>query len=288
MAALKAVLPNLDDVDEAIKGFYVEKDGKFYLDLESIEEHTANRALASSLQALRAERQKLKSDLAAMKETLAKYPEDFNPEEYEELKTKLAELDDDDDEGDDDDKKKRRRDDDNKRVLSLTRQFEQKIERQKKQYEQMLKEEREDKAAIEASLRRVLIEEGLTKHLVDAGVSSPFLPGAIALLRSNAVVEIEDGEHRAMIKTDAGNVPLEKFVPDWAASDDGKPYVAQAKGGDANGSGARRRSETTEANPWKDGPTFNLTQQGLIMKQDRAKAERLAKAAGKALPPQLS
>lgn len=42
---LKAVLENLDGLDDSLKTNYVEKDGKFYLDLDGVDEHPAVGAL---------------------------------------------------------------------------------------------------------------------------------------------------------------------------------------------------------------------------------------------------
>ena len=43
--AYKAILESLDGVDEAIAGNYTEKDGKFYLDIEGLDEHPGVGAL---------------------------------------------------------------------------------------------------------------------------------------------------------------------------------------------------------------------------------------------------
>ncbi len=63
---LKAVVETLDDVDPSLHDEYIEKDGKFYLDLDdSIKTHTAVLPLAGSLESLKRDKAKLRKDLEA-------------------------------------------------------------------------------------------------------------------------------------------------------------------------------------------------------------------------------
>jgi hypothetical protein len=79
----------------------------------------------------------------------------------------------------------------------------------------------------------------------------------------------------ALVETDLGELPVSKFVTDWAGSDDGKEYVAKPTGLDSKGSDGRR----LEGNPFAKAG-WSKTEQGRLITADRAKAERLAKAAG--------
>jgi hypothetical protein len=79
----------------------------------------------------------------------------------------------------------------------------------------------------------------------------------------------------ALVETDMGDVPVSKFVADWAGSDDGKEYVSKPTGLDSKGSDGRR----LEGNPFAK-QAWNKTEQGRLINSDRAKAERMAKAAG--------
>jgi hypothetical protein len=84
----------------------------------------------------------------------------------------------------------------------------------------------------------------------------------------------------AWFETDLGEQPIAQFVPQWAQSDAGKPFIIPASGGGASG-GDSRNSTNLTGNPWAKGQ-WNMTQQGQIMIKDPARADRLAKSAGHA------
>jgi hypothetical protein len=130
---------------------------------------------------------------------------------------------------------------------------------------------------------QLLIDEGLTKALVNAGVGKEFIKATKSMLRDSVKVVEDAGEYSAVVETDTGPLDIERFVSDWIASDEGKVFVPPAKGGDAGGSGKPPKPTLNEKNPWaKD--TWNLTEQGKLIRSDRVKAEKFAKAAGHKLP----
>ena len=59
----------------------------------------------------------------------------------------------------------------------------------------------------------------------------------------------------------------------------GEGYSGGGDGGKGSGGGT-----DTGPNPFKEGPTFNMTEQMKLRKTDPAKAKRLAMEAGKVLP----
>jgi len=73
MAKLKLVVEKLDDVEEASRGLYVEKDGKFVLDVDGIEDTSG---LKSALQKERSAREAKDKQVRAW-ERLGKSPEDI-------------------------------------------------------------------------------------------------------------------------------------------------------------------------------------------------------------------
>ena len=87
--ALKAIVTKeeFDKLDEVVKKFYVEKDGKYLLDAEGVEDVGG---LKSALEKERASVRKLKSDLQA---TVDKY-KDIDPEKAREAEKKLQDLED--------------------------------------------------------------------------------------------------------------------------------------------------------------------------------------------------
>jgi hypothetical protein len=85
--------------------------------------------------------------------------------------------------------------------------------------------------------RSLLIEQGLTAELVNAGVKNPaHLKAALAMLKGDAQV-VQDGDKRV---AKIGDKALKDYVKAWAAGDDGKHFITadQNSGGGAFGGGS--------------------------------------------------
>jgi len=111
----------------------------------------------------------------------------------------------------------------------------------------LAKSEKDSKAAIDKltaegktkdeALHKHLIEGSLTGALAKAGVKPEFMDASMALLKSQATIKSENGNHTALI----GDKPLADAVGEWAASDAGKHFVAAPSnggGGAGGGSGS--------------------------------------------------
>ncbi len=89
----------------------------------------------------------------------------------------------------------------------------------------------------------LLVDNGLSTALLEAGVKKPsYLKAAKAML-SGQVVLTADGENRI---AKVGDKPLSEFIKTWAASDEGKAFVdapvnggGGASGGGNSGGGAK-------------------------------------------------
>lgn len=266
---LKAVLENLDEIDESLKSEYKEKDGKFYLDLDdSIKVHSSILPLSNSLKNVKVERDGLKARVAAAEAKSVGLPDDFTVERYNDIVAELEAL-----------KKDPNRDKDAESKLTHIRE----------QYEQRLRAAEEkrvaDLAAKDAiieegvgAIEKLVVGDGLTQALVSAGVGKEFLKASQAMLKPVVkVVKDEDtGERKAVVETDLGAVPVSQFVDNWSKSDEGKVFVTKPSG---SGSGGNGNDSKSEVNPWL-AATRNITDQGKILQTDRVKAERMMKAAG--------
>jgi hypothetical protein len=286
MPKLKTVLPNLDDLDSSLHDFYVEQKIKtakgeitaFVLDQEGVDEHPNVIALKNALDRQKEDRRKAIEERDAFKARLAAIPEDFDPEAYETLKNELESL-----KGEGKTIKP-----DEKQMAELTqarKNLEQKIAKMEKDHATAIAKKDEDIKKRDGTIQTLLIDDGLTKALIESGVSKDYLKAAKALLRSDCVVIEEDDKYKAVVKSDLGELEIGKFVSDWVAGDEGKVFVPPAKGADS-GTGVTKKNTSTDKNPWADD-SLNLTEQGKIIKEDRSKAERLAKAAGKKLSPAM-
>lgn len=266
---LRAVVDSLDGIPESLHDEYIEKDGKFYLDLDgTLNAHTAVVPLANSLANVRKEKKTLQDRVTALEARTVGLPEDFDPTKYADIVAELEAI-----------KKDPNRDKDT----------EAKLQKERERYEQRLRDAEtkrlaDIKAKDEEILERdtlihaTLVDGGLTDALVKHGIAKEFMGATRALLRGSVKVKRDDdGKRHAVVDTDLGEVDIDRFVENWSKSDDGKPFVMPAKGGGGHGSGNGRGSEI---NPWTK-EAFNLTAQGQIIKSDRDKARRLMKAAGR-------
>lgn len=274
---LIAVLENLDELDEKFHDEYEEKDGKYYLKIKGIEQHPATAALRSSLDRLKEERRKFLNDVkakdyAAVIAKLGPIPEDFDIDDYNATKDRVAELEEELKQA-----KEGKTDPNSEKELTRLREklegqiakLKTQIEEQKTAYEGQISE-------LKNKINNTLTENQLEEALNKAGVKPTLKKAAKAMLRGDIIVDTDDeGNLRPIVKTDMGEVSLDEYVSQWAASDDGKDFVLPPKGTGSNGSDGR---ETGDENPWME-KSKNLTKQGQIVKTDKAKAKKMMEAA---------
>lgn len=270
---LKAVVTNLDDVPENLREEYTEvtKDGKttYHLDLDStLQTHSSILPLANSLRNAKNEKAALQTQLNEMIARVGGLPDDFDADKYQTVLAELEAL-----------KKDPGHDKDTETKLqSLREQYEQRLRDADKRRETELAAKDQEIAQLNGEMDTSLVETGLTESLVKSGVAKEFLGATRAMLKSVVKTKKDENDKRiAFVETDLGEVPVDKYIESWTATDEGKPFVVKGTGGGGKGSG---NGGSTEVNPWaKD--TVNVTAQGAIVRADRAKAERMMKAAGR-------
>lgn len=266
--ALKTVIASLEDVSEDLRALYVEKDGSFILDLEGVDAHPTVVNLKSAFERVKADKKKLSTDLDDAKAKLAEVPDDFDAEEYLRLKAEAGDPND-----PDKDKKK------DEHLQSQKRVFEQRIASLEAKHAKDLAAKDSEIAERDNVISSVLVEDGLTKALVEAGVAKEYLKAARAMLKPSVkVIRDHDGTRRAVVETDLGEEEIGKYVTNWSQSDEGKVFVAKPTGGDATGGNGRHLGD----NPWdsSNGKKPNLTKQQELISANPEKARQMAKAAG--------
>ena len=129
-------------------------------------------------------------------------------------------------------------------------------------------------------LRSNLVDDQLRVALTSVGVQKDsLLKGAYRILRDQIAFG-EEGQPVYQVD-EFTTIPLKDGVLKWSQSDEAKDYITApvSSGGGASTSGPRRNGVT---NPWaKD--SWNLTQQGQLLRQNPEMAKSLAAAAGKTL-----
>lgn len=90
----------------------------------------------------------------------------------------------------------------------------------------------------DSSLQNYLIENGLSEAMVKVGVRPEMMSAVKAMLKTQTKITSVDGNYQALI----GEKPLSEAIAEWAASDEGKHFVAApansgggATGGNGNG-----------------------------------------------------
>lgn len=242
---LKTVLDDIEGVDDAVKPFYIEKDGKFVLDAEGVDDHPEVANLKNAYQRVKEDRESVRQEMAKLRQTIDGLPEDFDAEKWEELKAGKAKT------------------ADPQELVRLRETLERERDEWKSKFEDREKE-----------LTRTQVRDALNRALGDAGVPETLRNGARLEMLERVTPQFGNGG--VVVETDMGPMDIGEYAKRWVAKD-GAAYVAKGQGGGATG--GRAPGGNTDANPFAK-ETFNLTMQGQIIKSDRTRAERMMRAAG--------
>ncbi len=282
MAPIRSTLESLEDLDESLHSLYLEKeikdkDGKprkiYEADIENPDSLSFVAPLRNAHEAQKKINVTLKAENAELRQKAEGIPADFSLEEWERLKAVDAEL----KKNPDDPEKKRQHEAEIQSVRAMNQQT---LDRMKVKHESDVRALEERLKGKDVTIRRLLVEDGLTKALADSGISKHYLKAARAMLEKSVKMSEDNGVYTAVIETDLGEEPIDKFVPVWAQSDEGKAFVTPARGADASGSDSKGgKGVNVLDNPYRKSG-WNMTQQSAIYRTDSERANRLAKIAG--------
>lgn len=269
---LKAIVTDIEEVEEAYRDLYVEEDGKFILQLdrETVRDHPDVLALKNALDREKARRTELTRRVTELETAQIELPEGFSAEEWERLKAHEA-----DNTGNrDDDTVKAERD-------RVTAAFEKKLSDQKAAHEKAVGELQTKLDEQTNANERLVADTALDRAIDGAGIATKHRDLVRAFMKSKIKIHRSDDEAALpmpVVETDLDpEMPLEKFIKEWANTDAGRVYVDQAKGG--GGRGGDHTGGRTGKNPWlKDH--WNVTEQTRLFRAKPEEAKRLAKEAG--------
>ena len=257
--AIKAIVDDLDSVEETIRPLYEEQNGKYVLQVEDFKRHPAFEALTASLNRIGRDKRAADEKLASLEERFSGLPEDFDADTYAALEARAA--------GQDPAKVDER----------LAKQRE--ADAKKMEAEVAKREARLSK--MEAALRKTKVDDGLNRALIEAGVSREYLSLAKAYLKEQGKIRLVEDDDDFEVFADDGideRTPLTKFVGDWV-SNEGKHLVPKPTGGNASGGTGQRFTE----NPFDTkGGTIkpNMTKMQEAIEANPEKARQMAIAAG--------
>lgn len=268
--ALKTIVTDLGEVDEAYHGLYEQKGDQFVLQIEGIDNHPAVVALRNGHMNSKKERDEARRENAELKKKLEAVPDDFDSDEWARLKA---------------DAEARENDPDGKDVRAqietatkaVKDQMQAKLDRQQRDFEAKLAEKDAELAKRDGEIRRRVATDGLRSALASAQVNPGLIDGAVAMFDRDVEVVLEDDQYVARMRSDLGGDPVETYISNWAQSDAAKAWIDPPKGGDEKGNQLRPGGGTD--NPFGKS-AWNKTAQARLINSNRAKAEQLAKAAG--------
>lgn len=209
---LKTVLETLDGVDDAVKPFYAENDGKFVLQLDGVDAHPDVSNLRNAYERTKADRDTARQERDTAKALAKDFPDDFDAEKWAKLKDGKA---------------------DEAALIKLRQELEAERDEWKGKAE-----------SANALAVKTAIERDLTDALTGAGVTDQAYLEASRMMLADKVKIGEDG--KAIVETDMGPMGVAEHVKRWA-SDKGKAFVTPAAGG-----GAKGGSKGEKSKPWGD------------------------------------
>jgi len=204
---IKTTISNLDDVPETLHEFYAESDDGFVLQISDVDSHPDVINLKNAYIRVKEEREKLRNKLVEL-------PEDFDPKQWENVKSGKAKEED---------------------LIALRKELEAEVDKWKSKAEEL-----------EGQTYKLTLAQQLDEALKAVGITTPaFQKAARALLISD--VSIKDG--KAVVETDMGPMALSDHVKRWASSDEGSAFVTPATGGGAKG--GEKPSKTVSLDAFK-------------------------------------
>lgn len=260
---LAATVDSLEGVPEALHGFYIEKDGKFNLQVTGLPTQENVSRLEEGIRKERADHKATKDTLNRITNNGARQVDDIiaDLDRIPELEAGQGQIDD---------------DKINTIVENRIKARVAPVERERDKF----KKESEDKDATISEFQSKERTRTIHDKVREDAVKAKLLPEAVddALLLADRVFEVDDGG-RVVTKDNVGVTPgLEPAA--WLTDLQPKRphWWGPSTGGGANGNRGGGGGGGGE-NPFShDG--WNLTKQGELVTTDRAKAEQLAKAAG--------
>lgn len=143
-----------------------------------------------------------------------------------------------------------------------------------KPFEKKLAEAEEQLQQTTARLHQHVRDSALTEALSKTKVAEPYFDAAMAMFRPRIKVIEDEGKLVPVIEDDAaGELPVDKFVKEWAQTDQGKAFIEAAgnQGGGARGGGDKGQIK----NPW-DPANRNIKEQNRIYRENPERARQMA------------
>ncbi|SMF65747.1 hypothetical protein SAMN02982989_3400 [Xaviernesmea oryzae] len=226
--ALKSVYSAADDIPAEHKAFYKEDGDKFVLDIDGIDDHPKVRGVITANRENIRKRDEYKAKVTELESRVSGLPEDFDADEWARLKAGEGGKPD-------------------EAIQALKDQHARAIEALKQKHAGELSAKDQQIGERDSYIDRTLADGGLKDALLEVGVDPDLLDGALASLRPNVKVQrSDDGNRKAIVETDLGEIGVPEFVKEWAAGK-GKAYLGKPSGPGAEGNNGNSRGKNLPA-----------------------------------------
>jgi len=241
---LKTVLETLDGLDETVQSLYTQTDAGYVLDVEGVDAHPEVANLKSAYERTKADRKAAMEERDALKDRLSGIPEDFDPDQWKQLKSGQAKA-------------------DPEELVKLRQTLEAERDEWKQKFEGEVSRN-----------RQIAVERTLDSALAEQGVTNPTYVKAARVLLSSQVQT--DAEGNPVVETDMGPVPLADHVKRWVAGE-GKAFVTPPSGG-----GSRGNDGSGTASAGKKAKEMSEAEKGRFIRENGLDAwkEKLARERG--------
>lgn len=213
--SLKTVIETTTGLDEALIPFYAEKDGKFFLQIDGVDEHPDVKNLKVAYERTKDSEKAIKAERDALKAKASGIPEDFDPEKWAKVKDGKP---------------------DEAALIKIRQTLETERDEWKGKFEQAI-----------AKVKETAIQRDLTDALTANGVTDPAFVDVLRIKLGTLVKSDEDGN--STIDIGLAPMAIAEGVKRFLMTD-GKAFVDPGRGGGAkggNGGGVPVTKETFAA-----------------------------------------
>jgi hypothetical protein len=190
---LKTIVETLDDVPETAREFYQETEGGFVLQIAGVDAHPDVANLKNAYT-------RVKEDREALREKLKAIPDDFDPDQWKNVKTGKAKEED---------------------LIKLRKE----LEAERDQWKTRAVE-------LEGQTHKLTLGRQIDEALTANGITDPVYQKAARALIADGV-QLKDG--KAIVETDMGPLEISEHVKRWVSSGEGGAFVSAGRGGGASG-----------------------------------------------------
>ena len=260
MDPLKYIVTSEDDLpeDEKLRELYVKEGDKWVLNVQGV-------VPKKQVDEFRTENVKLRKEVEKFK--------GIDPEEVPAKLQRLTEV---------EEELEALKDTDKNKVKELV---EQRTNEMKTAHEKQLKALQDEAAGLRSNLKTLKIDQQITESGAGFGLRNGAAPDLVA--RARSVFDLDDDGNIVARDADGQQIFNKAGEPlspnDWVESmTKDAAHLFDPNEGTGSKGGAKGGGPLAGTNPWKK-ETFNMTEQGRILKEDPERARRLAAQAGKVI-----